>query len=441
MASYTGTSIFSIITSNRIPDDTHTFTAGGQSLGSVEVMNFYGNQTVTSATVNSYFTDVTSAQDNIMCLRIFHGNLDIQSGTFTPPHRTKGLFIFVKGNLTNSGTISMTGKGASGTKANVYLWGSEFIPADGQAGATGVSTGSAGGNLSVAGGSPDVQSKPKPARGTGGGGSGSVRRVGSTVTTVTSAAGSTGTSWSGGFGSGGISSFNSGGTQVGNAPTSTIGGDAKVTSSTSQAQTIFVGGGSGVLGGDGVSRGGTNTIAQPNPPSAAADGTAGTLMIACLGTYTNSGIVSSVGTSGGTGSADHGNGGASGGGSINIIAKSIGGTGTSSVTGGVGTTAGSDAGIGDNTGGAGGAGSHTARTFTQESITTFPRRTLFYSGTTLYFYDFENEQWKPATGSGSAPYETYGMFDAELSALTLEDIDNLPGYTANAVKIRTYTPS
>jgi hypothetical protein len=334
----------------------------------------------------------------------------------------------------------MSERGSYGTPANVYMWGSAFVPASGQPGAEGVTTGSATKNTSVAGGSPDVQGKPKTARGTGGGGSGSVRKVGTSPTTTTSLAGSAGTSWSGGFGSGGVSGFNVNATGFG--PTSQKGGDARVVSSTSQANTIYVGGGSGVIGGDGVSRGGTTTLTQTEPPYAAVDGTAGLLMIACLGAMTNNGSILSVGTSGGTGSVDHGNGGASGGGSINIVASSIGGTGgTTSVDGGVGTTAGFDSvNIGDNTGGAGGAGSYTAQTFTQESINTLPRRTLFYSGSVLYYYDFNASTWQIAGVSGTTPYQSVGMFDAEVYALTSTQIANIPNYNASDIRIRTYQP-
>jgi hypothetical protein len=450
---YSGTNIFDILTKTQLTNATHQFTTttgGNVPLGDAEVQNFYGDVNITTgtsqATINStYFSDVTAAQDDIMCVRIFHGNLTIGSGvTFTPPHRTKGLFVFVKGNLTNNGTISMTGKGASGTPANVYLWGSAFVPAGGQTGAEGVSTGSGGGNLSVAGGSPDVQGKPKTARATGGGGSASVRRVGSNTVNVVSAAGSAGTSWSGGFGSGGISTFASSGTRTGNAPTLTTGGAATVHSTTSQASTIFIGGGSGVFGGDGLSRAGTTSLAQPDPPYAAEDGTAGLLMIACLGIYTNNGTVSSVGTSGGTGSADHANGGASGGGSINIVASSIGGTGgTTTVAGGTGTTAGFDSvNIGNNTGGSGGAGSYTAQTFAQESIQSLPRRTLFKTpDNKLWYRNFSGSgSWQEATGTGTEPFQSFGMFDAEVYALTSTQILAITGINASAIKIQTYVP-
>jgi hypothetical protein len=447
---YSGTSIYDILTKTQLTNTTHQFTTttgGNVLLGDAEVQNFYGDVNITTgtsqATINStYFSDVTAAQDNVMCVRIFHGNLTIGSlVTFIPPFRTKGMFVFVKGNLTNNGTISMSGRGSSATGANVYLWGSSFIPSAGQPGADAVTTGSVTSDKSVPGASPDAQGKTKPARGTGGGGTGSVRKVGTFQTATTSAAGSAGTSWSGGFGSGGTTGFNVSGT--GNAPTSTTGGSARVFSSTSQANTIFIGGGSGVLGGDGLSRGGTNTIPQTEPPSAAADGSAGTLMIACLGTFTNNNSIFSVGTSGGTGSTNHPNGGSSGGGSINIVASSIGGTGgTTSVAGGASATTSFDAGIGDNSGGAGGAGSYTALTFTAESVTTLPRRTLFKtSDGKLWYRNFNGSgSWQEATGTGTTPFTTFGMFDAEVYALTSTEILAITGIDASAIKIQTYVP-
>jgi hypothetical protein len=164
---YSGTSIFDILTKTQLTNATHQFTTttgGNVLLGDAEVQNFYGDvdiPTGTSQTTinNTYFSDVASAQDNVMCVRIFHGNLTIGSGvTFTPPHRTKGMFVLVKGNLTNDGTISMTGKGSSASGLNVYLWGSQLVPAGGQLGGSGVQTPTSADN-SLAGNSPEQSSQ------------------------------------------------------------------------------------------------------------------------------------------------------------------------------------------------------------------------------------------------------------------------------------------
>jgi hypothetical protein len=443
---YSGTNIFDILTKTQLTNATHQFTTttgGNVPLGDAEVQNFYGDVNITTgtsqATINStYFSDVTAAQDDIMCVRIFHGNLTIGSGvTFTPPHRTKGLFVFVKGNLTNNGTISMTDKGASGTPANVYLWGSAFVPAGGQVGGDGVRTSTAS-NVSIAGKSPEQSSKPLPTRGTGGGGSGSARKLGTATVWSETVAGSAGTSWSGGFGSGGITSGAT--NQTGLGATSTTGGDARISAAVTGP--FYVGSGAGIFGGVAKLRSSSTTTDVTTTPYKPTDGAAGLLMIACLGTVTNNGSIVSVGKSGGTGSDNHGNGGSSGGGSINIVASSIPVAGTTSVAGGASATTSFDAGIGNNAGGAGGAGSYTALTFSAESINTLPRRTLFKTpDNKLWYRNFSGSgSWVEATGTGTEPFQSFGMFDAEVYALTSTQILAITGIDASAIKIQTYVP-
>ena len=59
------------------------------------------------------------------------------------------MLIYVKGTLTNNGTISMTARGAYSTGQNVYLWQNEdgsyeYVPATGAAGGAGVGSKSSG---------------------------------------------------------------------------------------------------------------------------------------------------------------------------------------------------------------------------------------------------------------------------------------------------------
>jgi hypothetical protein len=346
------------------------------------------------------------------------------------------MFVFVKGNLTNNGTISMTGKGSSASGLNVYLWGSQLVPAGGQLGGSGVQTPTSADN-SLAGNSPEQSSQSLPTRGTGGGGSGSARKLGSGSNWAATLAGSQGTSWSGGFGSGGVTA--AGTNTTGLAATSTTGGEARIVTTTTGP--FYVGGGSGVIGGTARLRSSSTTTIETSFPYKPADGTAGLLMIACLGTYTNNGTVSSVGTVGGTGSTNHGNGGSSGGGSINITAKSIALEGTRSFAGGVGAITGSPTTL-NTAGGAGGAGSYTANTLTTDGVTTQPRRTLFKTpDNKLWYRNFSGSgSWLEATGTGTEPFQSFGMFDAEVYALTSTQILAITGIDASAIKIQTYVP-
>src|SRR5690554_6730407 len=101
----------------------------------------------------------------------YNGDLTIESGVLlTPTTRKKGMFIYVKGTLTNNGTISMTARGAVAEGQNVYLWKNsdetyEYVPAVGGAGAVAIK-----GQVDGIAGSVGLE------RGTGGGGSGASMR-------------------------------------------------------------------------------------------------------------------------------------------------------------------------------------------------------------------------------------------------------------------------
>ena len=74
----------------------------------------------------------------------YNKNLIIEAGqVLIPQVRRKGMYICVKGKLTNRGTISMTARGANAVGENVYLIKNsdnsyEYIPEEGEAGGLGI---------------------------------------------------------------------------------------------------------------------------------------------------------------------------------------------------------------------------------------------------------------------------------------------------------------
>jgi hypothetical protein len=445
MASYSSGNIYSVITGQPIPNGTHSFTVfvpSAVSLGDVVVMNFYGNQTITTSNVSDYFTDITALnQDSVMCVRVFHGDITINSGvTFTPPFRTKGMFVFVKGNLTNNGTISMTARGANAAppSGNFEIWTGATIPATGASGGTArtvtitTSTGVDENGIAGTNGS---------SRGTGGGGSGSagVGALNSAASrTVTSGTGSAGTAWSGGSGGGSIRMTGASGT-AGNASTnggSGGSGNIFLHSAYAGSYPFFAGGGAGNTGGLGEIKSSGTGEGTTSTTYAGKDGTGGLLMIACLGTVANSGTIEAKGKEGGQGHL--GSGGSSGGGSINVIHKgstSLGGT--VSVSGGV-----SPAGTTSSTkGGDGGAGSSNI-----ETLSSLPRRSLIKVGSSYYYYNFESSTWSEATGASTeSKFQTFGMLDGELIALNKPKFTTLQSANANfsvsSLEIQVYVPN
>ena len=468
MATFTGNSIFDILTNQFVPNGQHTFNpVNTVNLGQVEVLHFYGSQTVSTSNVNTtYFTDVTSNQDTIMCIRVFHGDLDIQTGvTFRPPHRTKGMFILVKGNLTigSGSSISMTGRGSSAPGVAVRMWGTQQISASGGSGASSASA-SATSTITTsygsgANGANGNNGSVGSNRGTGGGGSGAVHGFAGSggPFTFTSGAGSAGTSWSGGNGGGGIAAGRNASSSAGNA-TSETGGSGYSARTTSTGTIRRAGGGAGITAGTGTFTSGTQTVGSGVESSSNNTGAGGLLMIACLGnvTFTNntSKLLSQGAGDGGlstTNSAEFlSAGGASGGGSINLLYKTsnqtktnIEGTNASSnyanAQGGSGTTV---TGTVTNfnystTSGAGGNGTITVNDFTGDGVTA-PVRSLFKVGSTLYYYNFTTSLWSQATGNGTEPFERFGMLNGEMYQIDRSMIQNILSVNLSAVTIQTY---
>lgn len=316
-------------------------------------------------TVISADTEIPSTLDGPTVVQRYR-NLTINGGcTLTTQYRCCGLVLVVDGDLTISGSISMTARGANFIPNGDHLIKNTLLPAndivyeiDIPATADEIADflnkeksryhsldelpaiyrptlyakGPSGniyfpgdlGSVPIVGGAGAVRRSTEGAgsagtagtnRGCGGGGSGGAKKG-------TSGGGTAGTCYSGGSGGGGSADYGNAGT---GSPYGGAGGDG-----------LAAGGGAGNPGGTGSEAGET--------------GTGGLLIIICTGkvTINASGSVKAWGSSGGY--AFWGGGGGSGGGSINIFHSSFVNNGTLSASGGSG------GGDGSTRGGAGGAG-------------------------------------------------------------------------------------
>lgn len=275
-----------------------TLTVDGQGIGSYDYAIKQGNVTVSSFNVGEWFTG--TADSRSACIAV-NGNLTINGGiTFAPSVRKLFTFIYVSGNFTHNGLISMTDRGANAaaagvTNRNIRIYNGTHggitnpqIPATGGAGAAGQSNGCPGGPSNPAGAAGTNG-------GTGGGGGGG------NCSPIYAGSGATGSSYVAGGGGGAI---NNGGTSVpaGNAVfNGGRGGDASTGSISGGA-----GGGVGNPGGNSHAGGG-----------AGHSGLAGVVIIICKGTISGGGSIQSYGHVGGSGG--HASGGSSGGGSINVM--------------------------------------------------------------------------------------------------------------------------
>jgi len=273
-----------------------TLTIGGFSFGSFDYM-YTRTQTVSSFTASNWFT---RDADNSSAIIIVGGDLTINSGqTFAPSVRKLFTVLYVTGNLTVNGAISMSALGANSTLVtsndiaiasgtfNVVGGGTITAPKVPGTGGAGAAARTTAGQTSGTSGS---------AGGTGGGGGGTFAAAASgTVGT-----GSTGTAFSGGSGSGAL-----------------IG-----TGSTSNADANGGAGSAGFSAGVSAPGGAGNPGGLAVPANASFDGgngTGGTLIIICEGTLSGSGTISANGVAGGTNSTNIGGG--SGGGSVTIFAR------------------------------------------------------------------------------------------------------------------------
>jgi len=319
--------------------------------------NYFGNG-VDGAGILSGSVNFTSSTDGPAIIKNYT-SLDIQSGaTVTVSNRCKGLVIYVKGDCTIDGTLTMTARGPSAaTPSDIdfyrYTKGS-LEDSTGLSANTDILTQETTSNqrlgkkytkygtLSVGGPGGYHPSPNAPAAGsmqTGGGG-GAPRVYGGPVPNGGESYGTSGTAFGGGSGGGGGSPGGGppGAYAVGNPGTPNGGA-----------------GGTGVGGGP---SGGTGGGGAGNPGgsggSGGSNGTGGIIFLIVKGNLTigASGTISSNGSAGGNGvPSGHPGGGGSGAGCINVLyAGSYTNNGTIQANGGSG-------GSGTPTGGAGGAGS------------------------------------------------------------------------------------
>jgi hypothetical protein len=322
-----------------------TLTINSNAVGSYDYTIKRGNQTVSSFTNADWFT---ATADTVSSFIAVDGNLTINSGvTFTPSNRKLFTCIYVNGDLTVNGTLTMNARGAnhSGTaKQDIRIITGTYssvsnpqIPSDGGAGAAAASSsnGNVTGNTGTAG----------TAGGSGGGASGGVRNN-SGGSATTSGAGRGGTSFSGGSGGGGIW-YQSGGT----AGSGTVNGGAGGNGVQDTANATAFGG----AGNPGGTNAGRNAATSSN-----GDGTGGILIIFVAGSLLGSGTISANGVQGKTytGGETFGwsGGGGSGGGSVTVVYRYDSSTITPVATGGAGGAGGGECGSGICGGGSGGAG-------------------------------------------------------------------------------------
>jgi hypothetical protein len=303
--------------SDLVPTDGGALTINSQSMGNYEVTARKANTTLSSFTASDWFTNT---KDTTSSWIVINGNLTINAGqTLIPPVRKLFTVVYVTGDLTINGSISMTARGAnhSGTgesggattavaiRIGTGTFGAVVnpqIPATGGAGGTGRTTAGQNGGTAGADG------------GTGGGAGGYWFSSGGT-----SGAGRAGTCFSGGSG---------GGAQYGSSGSATsagINGGAGGNSGGGQA----AGGGAGNPGGSGASG---------FPGS---DGTGGTLIVICEGALSGTGSVTANGSAGGNAGGVWGGG--SGGGSVTMLfGTNVSGPNTLTAAGGSSSSNGGD---------------------------------------------------------------------------------------------------
>ena len=303
-----GNSIIACIRDNDIKSGNYRLKVNGEEYPA-EIYNYNEN-------VN-YITEKnlgTSEEDSRMLIVKYNGNLNIDTDRLiTAQTRKKGMFIYVAGELTNNGNVSMTARGAKAEGQNVYLWkhdngAYEYVPA----------VGSAGGQSVVAsnGSTKGIVGKNGRHTRTGGGGSGYATAFGKyynawgyppfVYNSSSSGSGSAGTSYSGGTGGGsGYKYGNYEGTN--GSPGESNGGT----------------GGNGTYGGTG----------NPGGTTSGTSGTGG-LLIIYANQFDNKGKMEANGVD------SNGYGGASGGGSINIFYNQLINEGNITTSGGNGTNGG-----------------------------------------------------------------------------------------------------
>jgi hypothetical protein len=298
-----------------------TFTLAGNTIGNYEYYKTSGTTTISSFSAGTYFT---SNRDTVGSFLVFDGDLTINSGqTIIPSVRKLYTFLYVRGNLTLNGSISMKSRGANHNGSG----------------------NSAGGvtsrDLPIVNGTYSSVTNPTiPATGGSGGG------VAST--------GGTATRGSGGGGGGCNTGYGNGQGSAGTAFTGGVGGGGGDNGAGSNGE---ANGGGGGPGGGQNSSGGAGNPGGVNRGSGhvGPEGSGGTLIVMCTGTLSGSGSIV-ANPYDGHGSGGHRGGGGSGGGIVQVFCNTNSFSGSTSTSGGEGGRA--NGGNGAN-GGAGAANIYT----------------------------------------------------------------------------------
>jgi hypothetical protein len=325
------------------PSAAGTLTINGVSLGSYDYIVKQGAHVISAFTSADWFT---ATQDTRSAWIVINGNLTINAGiTVIPAVRKLFTVVYVQGNLTLNGNISMSLRGANhsgtGTSGGAVTAAAIRIATGTFSGVSNPTILSAGGNggsgatLSNQFGGVGVSAGSSIRTGGGGGGP---KASGNTANPGWVAGfGGNGTCFSGGSGGGSFADFFQ--TATGSASPGGASGGA---------------GGAGMAGGEGG-------VGNPSPSrldgnSTADNGTGGVLVVIASGAITGAGTLSAVGGNQTAVSASPAPnsgvcGGASGGGLVCLMGASVSGP-TLTAAGGTATATG----YAPLSGGAGGAG-------------------------------------------------------------------------------------
>ena len=324
-----------------------TLTLNGQNCGSYDYVLKRSDITLSSVTSSEWFTTTKDTRSAIIGVV---GNLTLNAGVFLrPPDRKLFMAIYVDGNLTVNGNISMSARGAnhsgSGTSGGattavaIRLATGTFgsvsnpeVPAAGSAGAAGSVLSSGTDNNASA---PNGASAATGG-GTGGGGMGGGGWLGGSSGNATLGSGATGTCFSSGPGGGGMYNNNGGNQTAGSGGANGgAGGDSWINASGFGGP--GAGNPAGFYAGTGAwgnvpststswksyrdagtqvhsSQPHTSVVIGKSAMEGYANGTAGTVVVYVTGTLSGSGNIDSSGLDGGSDG-----GGGSGGGSITVF--------------------------------------------------------------------------------------------------------------------------
>lgn len=276
----------------------------GEIQHSFEYSKRIGTTTYNNNNALQFFT---TTADTRSAWVIIDGNFTVNTGQiFQPPARKLFTVLYVKGNLTNNGIISMTARGANHSNLephDIYIGNSNrigvlsniYIPAIGGNGGAGFTGPVSGFNFR------------NGSNGTNGGtGGGSTGNVLSNNFNFEMGSGAAGTSYSGGAGSGGILNYSN--VMISTQPGASNGGAG--------SDGVKNGTGDGVAGGGAGNPSGLSTNGL-----LLLSGAGGTIIIIVEGQISGNGQFVSEGEGGNAGTAPGGSG---GGGSVTILYNSLG---------------------------------------------------------------------------------------------------------------------